>query len=270
MDTYPDESARERNWARRPFGKSWRRQPSRNQRSKNHATRISLTLLVLGPLVIFPRQLLPAQNQPALTNGASQQKVGEGLTVPSDTRIPLTLQNAISSKTAYVGQSIYCRTIFPITVDDEIIIPVGSYVEGSITQVVHPGRIRGKAKLGLRFDSITLPNGITRPLRATLSAFAGNGKEGFNRKEAKINGGSSKGRDAGRIARATITGAEIGTLAGISRGRTLKGLGIGSAAGAAGGIIWVLATRGRQIYLPRGTSLELELSEPLTFYHERY
>ena len=175
MDTYPDESARERNWACRPFGKSWR-PPSRNQRSRNQAAPIFLTILTIGSLVIFPRQALRAQNQPAVTNGASQQKVGEGLTVPSDTRIPLTLQNAISSKTAYVGQSIYCRTIFPITVDDEIVIPVGSYVEGSITQVVHPGRIRGKAKIGLRFDSITLPNGITRPLRATLSAFAGNGR----------------------------------------------------------------------------------------------
>lgn len=224
--------------------------------------------MVLGTLLAIPCQIGQAQNQPVPRERVSQQEIGMAVTVPSDTKIPLTLQNAISSKTAYVGQSIYCRTVFPITIDDRIVIPVGSYVEGTVTQVIHPGRIKGKAKLGLRFDSITLPNGITRPLRATLSAFAGNGKEGFNRKESKIQGQSTKGKDAGRIARTTIIGAEIGSLAGIGHGRTLRGLGIGSAAGAAGGVIWVLATRGRQIYLPRGTSLELQLAAPLTLGQE--
>jgi hypothetical protein len=264
MHPHSNASARERTWARRQFGRSWR-QPSRNESSSNHAAQSYIKFLVLGFLFAIPCQLLGAQNQPVLATGASQQQIGTGVTVPSDTKIPLTLQNALSSKTAYVGQSIYCRTIFPITVDDRIVIPVGSYVEGTVTQVIHPGRIKGKAKLGLRFDSITLPSGTTRPLRATLSAFGGNGQEGFNRKEAKINGGSSKDRDAGRIARTTVIGAEIGSLAGIGHGRTLRGLGIGSAAGAAGGVIWVLATRGRQIYLPCGTSLELQLAAPLTF-----
>lgn len=224
--------------------------------------------LLVGVLLVIPWQLLQAQNQPALRRSPSEQGIENGIIVPSNTKIPLTLQNAISSKTAYVGQAIYCRTVFPIAVDDRIVIPVGSYVEGTVTQVVHPGRFRGKAKLGLHFDSITLPNGITRPLRATLSAFAGNGKEGFSRKESKIKGQSTKGEDAGRIARATIIGAEIGSIAGISHGRSLKGLGIGSAAGAAGGVIWVLAGRGKQIYLPRGTSLELQLATPLNFGQE--
>jgi len=187
------------------------------------------------------------------------------VTVAANTHIPVSLENAINSKTAYPGQFIYCRTIFPITVGNRIVIPVGSYVKGEVTQVVKPGRIRGKAKLGLRFDSLTLPNGVTEQLRASLSSFGTSGKEGFNRKEGKIEGRSTKGKDAGRVARTTITGAQIGTLAGISGGHTLRGLGIGSAAGAAAGAIWVLASRGKQIYLPPGTSLELELGAPLQF-----
>lgn len=233
------------------------RKPSRALRGyTGRLLAASLLLLISG----LPAR---AQGQPAQPAPRAPDPIPNALIVPAETRIPLQLQNALSSKTAYVGQAVYCRTIFPITVGDRIAIPVGSYVKGSITQVVHPGRIRGKAKMGLRFDSIILPNGLTRPLRATLSAFAANGREGFDRKEAKIKGPSSKGKDAGRIARATIIGAEIGSIAGISHGHSLRGLGIGSAAGAAGGVIWVLAKRGRQIYLPQGTSLELQLAAPL-------
>lgn len=227
-----------------------------------------LKLPLLAAFIAIPWPLLRAQSQPV--PAARQGEIGTILTVPSDTRIPLTLVSAISSKTAYVGEAIYCRTVFPITVGDRTVIPVGSYVRGSVTQVVHAGHFRKKAKLGLRFDTLTLPDGTTRPLRATLSSFAGNGQQGFSRKEGKIHGPSSKGRNAGRIDRATITGAEIGTLAGISHGHTLRGLGIGSAAGGTAGVIWVLATRGKQIYLPRGTSLELQLAAPLTFAQERY
>jgi hypothetical protein len=219
--------------------------------------------------LFLPGFLLLAFWQPLAAQNATQtDKPPEPLatvTVPAETHIPVTLENAINSKTAYQGQSIYCRTIFPITVDNRIVIPVGSYVKGEVTQVVKPGRIKGKAKLGIRFDSLTLPNGVTEPLRASLSSFGGSGQEGFNRKEGKIEGQSTKGQDAGKVAQTTITGAEVGSLAGISGGHTLRGLGIGSAAGAAAGAIWVMASRGKQIYLPPGTSLELQLGAPLQF-----
>jgi hypothetical protein len=222
----------------------------------------SYRLFLPGFLLLSFWQPLAAQT-PSHTDKPPQPL--KTVTVPAETHIPVSLENAINSKTAYVGQSIYCRTIFPITVDNRIVIPVGSYVRGEVTQVVKPGRIRGKAKLGLRFDSLTLPNGVTEQLRASLSSFGTGGKEGFNRKEGKIQGQSTKGADAGKVARTTITGAEIGSIAGISGGHTLRGLGIGSAAGAAAGAIWVLASRGKRIYLPPGTSLELELGAPLQF-----
>ena len=219
-------------------------------------------LFLPGLLLLALSQPLAAQNP---TETSKPPLPDATVTVPAETHIPVSLENAINSKTAYAGQAIYCRTIFPITVDNQIVIPVGSYVRGEVTQVVKPGRIKGKAKLGIRFDSLTLPNGVTQPLRASLSSFAGSGQEGFNRKEGKVEGQSSKGQDAGKVAQTTITGAEVGSIAGISGGHTLRGLGIGSAAGAAAGAIWVMAGRGKQIYLPPGTSLELQLGAPLQF-----
>lgn len=204
-------------------------------------------------------QTAPAAAQPAAISSSAQ------VVVPVRTTIPLELRNTISSRTAQPGQAIYCQTIYPITIGNRIVIPAGTYVKGSVTQVVRPGRAKGRAQIGLRFTEITLPNGTTRALRATLSGFAGNGKEGFKPDESKIEGESSKGEDAGKVASTTITGAEIGTIAGVGKHSIGKGLGIGSAVGAAGGLIWVLASRGKDILLAPGTSLELELATPLTF-----
>lgn len=186
--------------------------------------------------------------------------------VPKDTTIPLELKSTINSRTAYSGQAIYCVTIFPITVGNRIVIPAGSYVKGEVTQVVRPGRVKGKAQVGIRFNTITLENGTTRPLRATLSGFGGTGNEGFNREESKVKGASSKGEDAGKVARTTTAGLEGGIITGaIAGGHAGEGAALGSLAGAAGGLIWVLASRGKEIVLPPGTNLELQLAAPLDF-----
>jgi len=190
------------------------------------------------------------------------------LVVPARTTIPLALKSTINSRTAYVGQAVYCETIFPIMMGNRIVIPMGSSVKGEVTQVVRPGRVKGRAQVGLRFETLILPNGTTRPLRANLSGYAGTGKEDFNRQEGKINGASGKGQDAGKVAQTTITGAEIGTITGAVKGSPLTGLGAGSLAGATGGLIWVLATRGPEVVLPPGTNLELELTTPLSFERE--
>ncbi len=148
---------------------------------------------------------------------------------------------------------------------NRIVIPRGSSVKGSVTKVVRPGHLKGKAQIGIRFETLILPNGTTLPLRATLSGFGGTGREGFQPKESKIEGASSKGEKTGKVAETTITGAEIGTIAGAASGSPVKGLGIGSLAGAAGGLVWIFAGRGKEIVLPSGTNFELQLSAPLTF-----
>lgn len=217
-----------------------------------------LSLLFLT-LLCFPDRA-PAQES-AAPAGPRTTPASNKTVVPADTTIPLALKNSVSSRTAYVGQAIYCETIFPITMGNRIVIPEGSYVKGSVTEVRRPGRVKGKAQIGLRFESITLPNGTTRPLRATLSAFAGNGEQGFSREESKIEGQGSKGEDAGKVA----TTATQGTIVGGLGTRSAKGAGIGAISGGVGGLIWVLATRGKEILLSPGTNLELQLSAPLSF-----
>lgn len=223
--------------------------------------RLALVLVASAAgIVAALAQSAPAASGQATAQSAARQAGADStkIVVPADTTIPLELKNALSSRTAYVGQAVYCETTYPVTVGNRIVIPVGSYVKGAITQVVRPGRVKGKAQLGLRFDSLTLPDGTTRSLRATLSGYAGNGKQGFSRDEGKIQGESSKGQDVGTVAQTAGEGAIIGAIA----GRSVKGAGIGGGAGSLGGLIWVLATRGKEIVIPERTSLELQGRRP--------
>ena len=225
--------------------------------------RVGILSLLFAALLCFPYRA-PAQES-AAPAGPRATPVSNKIVVPADTTIPLALRNTISSRTASVGQAIYCETVFPITVGNRIVIPVGSYVKGAVAQVLRPGRVKGRAQIGLRFETIILPNGTTKPFRATLSGYGGTGEEGFNRAESKVEGQSSKGEDAGKVAQTTISGAQLGTIVGLGKRAPGKGLGIGSAIGAAGGLIWILASKGKEIVLPAGTSLELQLGAPLSF-----
>src|ERR1700688_386401 len=78
-------------------------------------------------------------------------------TVQTGTHIPLGLINSVSTKHSAPGDRIYLETVFPIVIDSHIVIPPGSYVTGTVTDVKRPGRIKGRGELYVRFDSITLP-----------------------------------------------------------------------------------------------------------------
>ncbi len=230
-----------------------------------HSIKFSVALLTLA--VAASLQAQDATSSIVGDNGAqaSVQPVN-GVTVPVRTTIPLQLKSTINSRTAFVGQAVYGETIYPITIEDHIVIPAGSYIKGEITEVVRPGRIKGRAQIGLRFNSLTLRDGVTRPLSATLSGFGGAGGEGFDRKEGRVQGVSSKGEDAGRVLSTTTEGTIIGGLSGRS---VASGVG-GAAAGGLGGLIWVLATRGKDVILTPGTDMSLELTRPLLLPHSNF
>jgi hypothetical protein len=234
------------------------------------ALRLAFLILAVSLPLLAQSTGVPASqapNQPAPSPEALKHPEIDSskFVVPAETTIPLVLKNTINTRTVHVGQAIYCETIFPITVSNHIVIPTGSSIKGAVTQVVRPGRVKGRAQIGLRFETLILPNGTTRSLRATLSGFGTTGDEELNQKEAKIKGAGTKGADAGKVAQSTVRGAEIGTIVGAVKGSPGKGLGMGSLAGAAGGLIWVLASRGKEVVLPSGTNLELQLSAPLIF-----
>ena len=185
--------------------------------------------------------------------------------VEPGTHIPLSLINSVSTKNSVPGDPVYFESVFPILVDGRIVIPPGSWVMGTITQVQRPGRVKGRGEFHLRFDSLTLPNGTTRDFRARVSGLDGRASEELDRKEGSIKSEGNKAGDTRTIAETAAAGASVGALAGSASGAAAMGAGIGAAAGAAAGLIGVLVTRGPDAVLAKGTTLEMVLDRQVKF-----
>ena len=208
-------------------------------------TSVLMLLTLLGPMEQGPRELtVPDESQ-----------IKPPLVVPEGTVIPVSLINEISTKNAEAGNGVYAQTIFPVTVDNEIVIPVSSYVRGRIVNATRPGRVTGKAELTINFHTIILPSGLTLPVFGSLGGVGGVAERNG---EATVSGDSSKGEDVGTVAQTAGTGAVIGAIGGGD-----KGVAIGGGAGAATGIAQVLLSRGNDLTLPRGTTIEVVLDRSL-------
>jgi hypothetical protein len=186
-------------------------------------------------------------------------------TVDPGTRIPLNLINSVSTKNAAEGDRVYLETVFPILSGGKIVIPPGSYVAGTVTEVKRPGRIHGRGELYVRFDSLTLPNGVTRDFRARIGALDGRSTEELDKAEGKIKSEGNKSGDLKTIAEGAGIGAGVGSIAGGTAGHVGMGAGIGAAAGATAGLIGVLLSRGPEAVLAKGTTVEMVLDRAIVF-----
>jgi hypothetical protein len=185
--------------------------------------------------------------------------------VPPGTHILLSIINSVSTKQTTVGDAIYLATAFPVLSGGRIVIPQGSWVQGTVTEVKRPGRVKGRGELRIRFDRLTLPNGVTRDFRAGIGAMDGRSTDKVNKEEGKITSPGNKAGDAATIGEAAGAGAGIGSIAGAASGHWGTGAGIGGAAGAAAGLAGVLLTRGPDATLNKGTTMEMVIDRPISF-----
>jgi type IV secretion system protein VirB10 len=212
-------------------------------------------ILAAQDAAVEPATVLPKPDVPK----ASEYTVAVG------TQVPLSLINSISTKHSAVGDRVYLETSFPVLTNGRIVIPVGSYVAGTVTEIKKPGRMKGRGELYVRFDSLTLPNGVTRDFRARIGGLDGQTNGELDRAEGKVRSEGNKAGDARVIGEAAGAGASIGVIAGSAAGHAGMGAGIGAAAGAAAGLIGVLATRGPDAVLARGSTVEMVLDRPVSF-----
>src|SRR4249920_2337455 len=186
-------------------------------------------------------------------------------TVAPGTKVPLSLINSVSTKHSAEGDRVYLETVFPLLVNGRIVVPVGSYVAGTVTQLKKPGRVKGRGELYVRFDSLTLPNGVTRDFHGRIGAMDGNAKDELDRAEGRVRSEGNKAGDARSVGEAAAAGASVGVIAGGAAGHYGMGAGIGAAAGAAAGMAGVLLSRGPDAVLAKGTTLEMVLDRALNF-----
>ena len=194
--------------------------------------------------------------------------------IPAGSHVLLKMVNTISTRTAQAGDYVYLTPATPIVAAGNNVVPVGSYVQGVVAHSLRSGRVKGRAELGLRFDSLTLPTGgqvkFSPRLNSTDPAQTGQKVES---RENSIRQAPTRGQDVKQIAIFAGAGALLGNS--VDRGLSLtelrrggrnagwEGLGIGAGAGAAVGVATVLLTRGKEVELRQGTTLDVVFDRPL-------
>jgi hypothetical protein len=181
---------------------------------------------------------------------------GQTILIPTGTRIGVLLESGISTATAKPGDSVYFRTSFPITIDNKVVVPVGSYLRGEVTESKRPGHVKGKGELRIRLHTMVFPNGYTVDMNA--EPHSADGGQVKTDDEGKMTGPGGKGKDAATAATTIATGAGIGAIAGGG-----KGAGIGAGIGGVAGLAAILLSRGPDAQLPRGSSMDLVLERDL-------
>jgi hypothetical protein len=182
--------------------------------------------------------------------------------IPKGSHVLLRLVNTITTRTARKGDYIYFRTASPIVAGGTILVPADSYVQGVVTRSVRSGRVKGRAELTIQIENLTLPSGHVVKMNPMLASVDSNDTDQkVVSRENEVRQGTSHGHDAATIASIGGAGAAIGGLA----DRSWKGAGIGAGVGSGVGLATVLLTRGREVELRQGNTLDVvfERSIPL-------
>jgi len=171
------------------------------------------------------------------------------LALNSGSVIGLQVETAVSSETARIEDAVIARVTRDVKVGDHVAIPAGAKAQGTVTLVERGGKLKDRARLGVRFTSIVLADGTRVPI--TTETIYREGDAPGRESTTKIGGGA-------------IGGAIIGGILGGA-----KGAAIGSAIGGGAGSAAVMAGGRNPATLSAGAPVTIRLQEPATVTVER-
>jgi hypothetical protein len=212
--------------------------------------RFLIGLMLLSVMGVAQESTRPNVGQRSDTSG---QAVHE-LIIPAGTKLPVALKNTISTKGNHAGDPVYAQTTFPVVINDHIVVPAGTYVQGRINSIKPAGRIKGRAEVLMHFTTLIYPSGYTVLLPGALENSPGVDKAKVKDKEGTIQGDSNAGKTAATIAEPAAEGALTGAVVRGGEG-ALIGAGIGGAVGTAIAAL----SHGNEVKMPPGTTLEVVL-----------
>ena len=228
------------------------------------------TVLAAGVTALGQEPGLPPEmSAPLAKDPNTAPPAQKKYTVPSGTKILLSMKSAVNTKTAKVGDGVYLESTFPVTCDGRVVIPTGVYVKGVVDHVVRPGRVKGKAEVSMHFTTIIFPSGTTIEIPGQINSLPGSTGPSVTGDEGTVQQSGSKGKDAADIAKASAAGAGLGGIAGISADSPAKSLGYGALGGAVAGTLYTLFTRGEDVSIPQGTPIEMVLRRPLVLEEQQ-
>jgi hypothetical protein len=215
--------------------------------------RTVLTLLTLTALAAAQS----SSSAPAEVKSPAPPPAAE-LVIPAGTRVPVALKHAISTKVAREGDPVYAETTFPVVLNNRVLIPAGTYVQGKISRVRRAGRIKGRAEVLMHFTTLIYPSGYTVMLPGAVENAPGVDNASVKDQEGTIRGDSQTGEKVGTVATTAGTGAVVGGLSHGGKG-ALIGAGVGGAVGSA----IALLSRGNDVKLEAGTTVEMVIQRAI-------
>ncbi len=183
--------------------------------------------------------------------------------IPAGTKIPLLLKQAISTKNAREGDAVYAETAFPFVLNDRILVPAGTYIQGKIMHSERAGRASKRAEILIHFTSMIYPTGYTVMLPASVDNTPGSDSNGVKDTEGTIQADKDTGKRLEDAAKGAAVGGTVGSIAGAAAGG-LNGARYAGLAGLAGGVAWALLKHGPDVKLDVGTSIEMEIQRPIS------
>lgn len=195
-------------------------------------------LIVCALVVLFGAQVADSQ----IVGAAEPQRLlgvrYQEYTIPAGTRISVRLANTVSSESSRVEDPVSATLTSPIVIDGARVLPAGSVLRGDVVSVQRSGKVKGRASLGLRFNTLTA-RGHEYPIVARVSRVAP----------------ATKADDAKKIGIPAAAGAAIGAIVGGGKGAL-----VGTAVGGGAGTAVVLSTPGKPVTLARGRVLTVSLA----------
>ncbi|HYO92016.1 MAG TPA: hypothetical protein VEQ40_10285, partial [Pyrinomonadaceae bacterium] len=173
---------------------------------------------------------------------------GGTVTIRRDTVMRVELLTNLSTEASQVGDRFQARVIEPAELE-------GAIVDGHVTRVKRPGRVKGNSELQLSFEQIRINNrfsNLNAQVIEVVDTPGAGGDSGTVDEEGGVRGKDDSKRDVAKIGTSTAIGAIIGAIVGGG-----KGAAIGAAIGGGIGTGGVLTQRGNDIYLPRGQQLRI-------------
>jgi hypothetical protein len=157
---------------------------------------------------------------------APPEPVYREVTLPAGTTLRLDLRSAVASDASKVEDAVRATLRQAVVVDGQTILPAGTELSGTVTEVARSGRVKGLARVAYRFSSLRHDSERYDITTATIAH------------EAE----STKKEDAKKIGIGAGVGAAVGAIIGGGSGAA-KGAAIGGGAGTGA----VLATRGEEV-----------------------
>jgi hypothetical protein len=196
--------------------------------------------LAAGPLFVAAHA---THAKVAASSAVDAQRGEREVTIPAGTQLRLRLDSSHASNTSQAEETVSARLAAPVVVNGRTVLPSNSPATGLVTVARPSAKVKGRAYLAMRFTEVRADDERYRISTRTWG------------REAP----GTKKNDAAKIAVPGAVGAVVGAAI---DGK--KGAAIGAGVGAGAGTAVVLSTSGDEVRLPRGSTVLVRLSAPLT------